>query len=75
MDLYEEYKQLFHPKEWVEKRKIILEKISAWAGKDELLLKEGLEEELLRLALDTPGLEMIQKYEEIFYQIDTAIRS
>lgn len=71
MDLYEEYKQLFHPKEWVEKRKIILEKISAWAGKDELLLKEGMEEELLQLALDTPGLEMIQKYEEIFYQIDS----
>lgn len=71
MDLYEEYKQLFRSEEWVVKRESLLEKVSAWAGKDELLLNEGMEEELLQLALDTPGLEMIQKYEEIFYQIDS----
>ena len=71
MDIFEEYKQLFQPEEWVVKRETLLDKISAWAGKDKLLFKEGMEEELLQLALDTPGLEMIQKYEEIFYQIDS----
>lgn len=71
MDLYDEFKALFSSEEWIEKRDTLLKELSAWDGKDELLLKEGMVEELLQLALNTPGLGMVQKYEELCCQMDS----
>lgn len=73
MDLYDRYKAQFNEEDWLKNRGLLLDKISIWNGKDMLLLEEEMYGELLEIAIQTRGLEVIRKHKKLLYELD-AIR-
>lgn len=70
MDLFEEYKAQFSEEKWAEKRKVLINEISLWQGQDTILHKEEMYDELFELAIETSGLSMLQKHEDLLYEMD-----
>lgn len=70
MDLFERYRSFFNEEEWLKKRGPLLEGISVWNGKDELLLEEEMYDELLEVAIQTSGLELLRKHQKLLYELD-----
>lgn len=70
MDLYDRYKAQFKEEAWLKNRGLLLDKISLWNGKDMLLLQEEMYDELLEIAIQTRGLEVIRKHKKLLYELD-----
>lgn len=66
IEKYEELKRLYNAEEWLTVRETVLQNI--WKNNRELLpeilLREGMKDRLLKLAVSYPGLYYIQKYEK-----------
>lgn len=66
IEKYEELKRLYNAEEWLTVRETVLQNI--WKNNRELLpeilLREGVKDRLLKLAVSYPGLYYIQKYEK-----------
>lgn len=70
MDLFEKYRSLFKEEEWLEKRGPLINDISVWNGKDKLLLEEEMYDELLEVVIQTSGLDLLRKHQELLYKVD-----
>ena len=70
IEKYEELKRLYNAEEWLTVRETVLQNI--WENNRELLpeilLREGMKDRLLKLAVSYPGLYYIQKYEKDLMQ-------
>lgn len=64
LDTYKKLKTFYTADEWAEKREIIFNRKDIY-GIDKLYLYDGLYDRLLKLALESQGLDYILKYEDL----------
>lgn len=65
LETYRELKQQYTEEEWLKQREIIFEKLSRYAGVDQLYKEEKLYDRLLDYVLESPGLYKVQEHTEI----------
>lgn len=65
LHLYRELKKQYPPEEWKEKREEVFKNLPRYVRPDELYKEEKLYDRLLELVMGSPGLNMLQQYEDV----------
>lgn len=65
LELYKELQSLYTDEEWMKKRETIFSKLSTSRGIDQIYRLEGLHDRLMEQVVNSHGLYMLKKHEEI----------
>lgn len=65
LELYKELKEQYSAEEWLVKREELFKRLPAYAHVERLYKEEGLYDRLLTCVLNSPGLHVLQEYENV----------